>query len=856
MANPSPELPIHGSLPQIIDSLTKSGQVVIAAPPGAGKTTGVPPAILDAFPQGGKILLLQPRRMAARSVAGRLAQLQSTMLGEGVGYQVRMDRRWGKQTKIVVMTYGVLLRRLQSDPLLDEFGTVLLDEFHERSLEADLTLGMLARIRSVFRSDLRLGVMSATLDAGPVAQFLGDAPVVETAGRTYPLEIQYLDRMSKDRVEDQVANILPMVLGKTRGHVLVFLPGVGEIRRTAKSIVSLSAMRHVELAELYGDLSPERQDAVLQDTGKRKVILATNVAETSITIPGVTGVIDSGLARVLRMNPSVGLPRLDLEPVSQASAKQRAGRAGRTEPGYCFRLWMKAVDRARPEYDAPEILRGDLAGAVLQLYGWGETDVLGFPWLTPPRPDAIQAAELLLERLGAIEGGKITELGRNMLSIPAHPRLAAMLLAGQEQGIARRTAVCAAMLAERDPFIDSVSGPRISKNQSAMLGLDHADVVRRAERLEYWIDGKEDAAIQRIAGLTVKRAAQQLFDSLSSPKNVTPSDPPMDPEFINAAMAKALIQAFPDRLARLRRAGDDRGVMVGGQGVRFKQPTTVGKDLYLCIELLQKTTEADVRLTTPIEFEWLPERMLKQVDECFFHPTQRRVVGRRRLYWLDLVLTENPIEVQDNQQAAAILISEIRGRWERAFPSDDAELAQWVSRVRALRLVVADSPFPDIDQEWLVQLAHEICQGKRSIEEVRGAGWLDFVKAKLGYELSNRLDTLMPKTMAVPSGNMIAIDYANTNQPSLSVRLQELFGWTETPRIAGGRLPLLLRILAPNHREIQVTQDLASFWNSAYHEVRKELRRRYPKHHWPEDPLAATATKSGLGRHAKKDETT
>lgn len=850
MAELESQLPIVESLNNIIIALKKNGHVVIAAPPGAGKTTGVPPAVLQAFPGAGKVLVLQPRRMAARSVAARLATICGTVIGEQVGYQVRMDRRWGPRTDIVVMTYGVLLRRLQADPLLEGFGTVLLDEFHERSLEADLTLGMLSRIRTL-REDLKLGIMSATLDAGPVADFLGDAPVVETLGRTFPLELHYQDRLQKERIEDQVAEVLPTAMRKTSGHVLVFLPGVGEIRRTAKKIVGLPGVRDSKIMELYGDLAPERQDSVLRETGERKIILSTNVAETSITIPGVTCVIDSGTARIMRMNPSVGLPRLDLEPISQASAKQRSGRAGRTAPGVCFRLWMKAQDRSRPEFDTPEILRGDLASAVLQLYGWGEHDIAAFPWLTAPKLDAIDAAERLLRRLGAVENASITELGREMLAVPAHPRLARMLVAGRDRGILRRTSICAAMLSERDPFIDRTSGPRISRDKAALLGLDAADAVRRAERMEHWIDGAEDEAIQKNSGLTVKRAAQQLFESVEVPPGIKEI---VEPNRIDQELAKTLLDAFPDRLAKLRQTGSDRGLMVGGQGVRFKQATQVGQDLYLCIDLLQKTSDADVRLSTPIADEWLSDRLKKIVDECFFHPSQRRVVGRRRTYWLDLILSEAPMEVRDDGLAAEILFAEVRGRWERAFPSDNKELQQLLARFRWWASAANQDHIPTIDQSWLEQVAEGICIGRRSLEEIHKAPWLDFVKAKLGYDLITKMQQEMPESLKVPSGNEVIVDYFGGQQPSLSVRLQELFGWLETPRICNGKIPLLMKILAPNYREIQVTSDLASFWKTAYHEVRKELRRRYPKHHWPEDPLTAVATKSGLGRHAKKTE--
>lgn len=845
------ELPISSALSGIVDNLRKNQVTIIAAPPGSGKTTGVPPALLNMLDGRNKVYLLQPRRMAARTVAARLAQLLDCSVGGLVGYQVRMDKRLSSESRIVVMTYGVLLRKLQNDPLLDDAAVVLLDEFHERSLEADLTLGMLTRIQTI-REDLKIGLMSATLDVDPIAKFLNEAPVISVSGRAYPLQIHYQDRINNQRLDEQVSNILPEALRATQGHVLVFLPGVGEIRKTARRISALPISRDLAIMELYGDMTPERQDAVLQDAQKRKVILSTNVAETSITIPGVDCVIDSGQARIMRMNPAVGLPRLDLEPISMASAAQRAGRAGRTCPGKCFRLWMKAFDRARPEFDTPEILRGDLASAVLQLYGWGEDDIAAFPWLTPPTQDAIQSAEMLLRRLQAIDSNQITDLGKEMLRIPAHPRIARMLLEAQRRGVARQASICAAMLTERDPFIDNSSGARISKDHAKLLGLDTADLVARTQRLLSYLDGENDAAIQRNSALGVKRAADHYLLSLDESITDAPTDIP-DSDVADKSgeeLAKCLLAAFPDRLAKLRQPSSDKGLMVGGQGVRLRTATHSEATLFLCIDLLQKTSDAEVRLSTPINEEWLEDDQISIADECFFHPSQKRVVARRRRYWLDLILSEQPVEVSDDAAAAEILFSEVRARWDRVFPTKDAALQQLLGKV-AKYAELSGNNATTIDRAWLEQVAFDLCQGKRSLDDVQNGPWLDVVKSRLGYDFLFQLQDFLPNEISVPSGNQVKIEYGEGAQPSISVRLQEMFGWQDTPRICGGRVPLLLKILAPNYREIQVTSDLASFWRSGYFEVRKELRRRYPKHHWPEDPLTAKATKSGLGRHAK-----
>ncbi len=839
-------LPVEVVMPQIVAALREQGRAVIAAPPGAGKSTLIPPRLLTAFPGQGKILLLQPRRMAARAVAARIAQLLDTSLGQRVGYQVRMDRQWGGQTDIVVMTYGVLLRRLLSDPCLDAFGTVLLDEFHERSLEADLCLGMLERLRRELREDLRLAVMSATLDAQPIAAYLQDAPWIASPGRMFPVDIRYAEKRNKAPISDQVAQVLPEAMRATSGDVLVFLPGVGEIRQLHRQIRGAKWLAGVEVLQLYGDLPPEKQDRVLAPAAHRKLVLSTNVAETSITIEGVTCVIDSGQARILRTDPNLGLQRLDVEPISQAAADQRAGRAGRTQPGVCYRLWMQMMHRSRAPFDVPEIERGDLAAAVLQLVGWGEHDVLAFPWLTPPRPEAVASATLLLERLGAMAAGKITELGKQLLTLPAHPRLGRLMLAGIDLGIPRTAAICAAMLAERDPFVDG-SGPQLPWDELRLLGLTEANFADRVLRLEAWIDGASDQAIAGSAGRAVRQASRQFLTAIkqlgeisanqADTNQLTGTNQPLSEQEIADRLGQALLIAFPDRLARRRHPQSERGLMVGNTGVHLKDPS-ISSDMpyFLCINVLRKHRDADVRRAVPIAAEWLTEPHLSQQDECFFHPSQRRVVGRRRGYWLDLMLQETPGEVVDAEQAAAILAEQVIANWKLAFPTDQPQLTQWVARANFLAKQLPDEGFPTVDEATLQATAVAICQGKLALEEVRKAPWVDYLKAEYGFETARRLDQLAPVAIEVPSGKKIKIDYNDPAAPSIKVRLQEIFGWQETPRVAGGSQPLLLRILAPNHREVQVTQDLENFWRSTYIEVRKELRRRYPKHHWPDDP--------------------
>lgn len=837
------ELPIVQVLPEVIGGLTACGTVVLKAPPGAGKTTGVPIALVEAGITPGRILIAQPRRLAARSAAARLADLMGTSVGEAVGYQVRFDRRWQNSTRIVAMTTGVLLRRLQSDPFLEGFDAVLLDEFHERSLEADLALGMLLRLKQTVRPDLQLLVMSATLDPQPIAEFLsrdgGAAEVVESQGRAFSVQVRFAKQLNRDPVHLQVAKLMPTVLEASAGHVLVFLPGVGEIRSTQRELKSVPAARGAEVLLLYGDLPPDKQDRVLRPSQHRKIVLATNIAETSVTIPGVTAVIDSGTARVLRFDPDVGLPRLQIEPISIASADQRAGRAGRTEAGTAWRLWPQAAQRGRDEFDTPEVLRSDLAGAVLQLAGWGERNVAAFPWLDPPSEDAIWAAQVLLRRLGALDEDGITRLGKRMLKLPVHPRLARLLIAGEQLGVPARAAITAALLSERDPF-RGASGITASSGRS--------DIIDQLTRLERIADGQEDAQANLAAVRHVFRVAEQLaamIEGGTGPQSV-------HGEASDQAIMRALLAAYPDRLAKRRARGSDRALTAGGQGVKLSGQSNVREgELFLAIDVQQSTGDAKVRKASYVDRQWLDAAELEEREECFFHPSLKQIAARRRTYWNGLLLNETPVESSDEDQCQQLLLDNALRNWERVFPADDKDLQSLIARIRCLNDWNPQLNLPRLDEAQLHEVCRQLCRGRRSFHALQSAPWADYVLGLLSFEQQQSLEQQAPKRVAVPSGNYIEVQYSEGKPPVLAVRLQELYGWSETPRIAAGRVPLLLHLLGPNHRPQQVTEDLASFWQNTYPQVRKDLRRRYPKHHWPEDPRQATATASGLGRDAK-----
>jgi ATP-dependent helicase HrpB len=846
-----PPLPIDEILPQIANAFREGPNLVICAPPGAGKTTRVPPALLDpTLSIGGRVVVLQPRRMAARAAARRIAAERGTSLGEEVGYQVRFDQRISSRTRLAVVTEGILLRMLHDEPLLESVGAVIFDEFHERNLNSDLALGMVRRIQQTVRPELRTIVMSATLDSVPVAAFLGGCPVIQSAGRMFPVTVSYWGAGEKRPLADLVARGIERVLGSTTGDILAFLPGVGEIRQTAAETQSLARKHDLSVLPLYGDLRPEEQDAVLMPSERRKLVLATNVAETSLTIPGITSVVDSGLARQMRFDPSVGLDRLVLGPISRASADQRAGRAGRTSAGVCLRLWEERTHAHRAAFELPEIERVDLAAAVLQLWSWGETDVLSFPWFEPPSQPAVDTALILLERLEAIEGRSLTPLGQTLARLPVHPRIARLLVEGERQGCLSQAALAAAMLSERDPFLRSGSrvpgGSSGGAPRTAAHYVSRSDVLDRVTALEeFEAHGNTQTAFGEMnpnAAAFIRRARDQLVREVREQLAGSPDariDRPQ-PE----SLSRALLAAFPDRVARRRDSSTGKGVMVGGRGVRMAPQSAVTEaELFVCVDVDAGQTEAIVRQASAIERGWLPERRLRTADEVFFHPTQKSVVGRRRTYWDDLVLEEVSIPAPAGEETAKILAEAAWRDWDRVFPADDAEVNSFLARVRFLAAWIPELNLPIFDDAQLQATLSEMCQTRRSFEDLRKAPWLETLKGRLTYAQREALEREAPDRIGVPSGSRIALAYEVGRPPVLAVRIQEVFGLRQTPRIAAGRVPVVLHLLAPNMRTEQITDDLESFWANGYPRVRKDLRARYPKHPWPEDPWTAEPTR-------------
>lgn len=842
-------LPIDAHVEAIWNAVSSHPIVVVEAPPGSGKTTRVAPYLAERLKSQNDVLrvqLLQPRRLAARSVAQRIAYEEGCQLGDRIGYQVRFENRTNKQTRVIVSTEGILLRRLQDDPLIEDVAIVLLDEFHERSLDSDLTLGMLRRLQQTMRDDLRIVIMSATIDTNSITQALGPVPIVSVDSRCYPVQIRFRPIPSpRIKPVDHMADTLLDIAPKHDGDILAFLPGAGEIERTASLLERSSLARDCEIVKLYGSMPLEEQSRAIETGDRRKIVLSTNIAETSLTIEGIRVVVDSGLARVIRFSSDVGLDRLCLENISQASATQRTGRAGRVAPGICYRLWSEASDRARAPYLEPEIVRVDLASAALQLYAWGEGTASDFPWLEPPHPDAWHAAEQLLTHLGAIANQKITSLGKQLVRLPIHPRLARLLVESVRLRCEHRACLLAAMLSERDPF-----DRRENRDTRPGMMTHHAnrwdsDCIERLEIIEDFLRGRNRTTsfgeLNRNAVSNIASVAKQLHQALLD----LSLDPRVDapPYSERDSLMLSLLAGYPDRLARRRGPGKSNGLMVGGKGVTLTPQSGVSEaEFFLCIDVDSGRGDASVRQASGVKSEWVLAGSVER-EECFYHPTQKQIVARKQTVWIDLVLNETPTAITDLTKAKAILFQAVRQNWETTFPKDDENMTNFIERVNCLREWMPELELPLIDQTILFSVAEQLCEGARSLSEVKNGAWLDWLRAKYSNDQLSAIEREAPARIVVPSGSSIKLQYAIGKAPVLAVKIQEVFSMKATPRVAKGRVPILLHLLSPAMRPQQITDDLESFWANGYPEVKKELRRRYPKHSWPDDPTTATPGK-------------
>ncbi|WP_028695061.1 ATP-dependent helicase HrpB [Pseudomonas cremoricolorata] len=825
-------LPIDAVLPALREALSQRHEVVLEAPPGAGKTTRVPLALLDQpWLAGQTIVMLEPRRLAARAAAERMASELGEAVGETVGYRIRLDSKVGPNTRIEVVTEGILARRLQDDPSLEGVGLVIFDEFHLRNLDADLALALTLNGRAMLRDDapLKVLLMSATLEGERLSRLLDDAPVVTSEGRMFPVTtIWGAPYQTGEWVEQRVVGTCLEALAEQPGSVLVFLPGQAEIRRVEQALSeALGERRDILLCPLHGELGLDAQRAAIQPApaGLRKVVLATNIAETSVTIDGVRVVIDAGLERVPRFDPRSGMTRLDTQRISRASATQRAGRAGRVEPGVCYRLWSQAQHEQLPAYTAAEILQADLAGLALQLARWGvQPDEL--KWLDAPPNAPFAQARDLLRRLGALaEGGHLSRHGQDMAQLPAHPRIAHLLLRGQALGLGPLACDLAALLAERD--IQRGAGADIH-SRLALLGGE-----QRAQR-------GEQGGVQR-----ARQLARQYRGQLRGAAKASVADP-QAPRWVGALLAFA----YPDRIAQQRRTGGGEYRLSNGRAALFASPDALMKHPWLVIADLgsrQGQREERIYLAAdfdPALFDDVLADQVNVVDQLDWDEREGVLRAERQRKVGELVLSTAPLSNLDSAARSQALINYVRRKGLELLPWTP-ELRQWQARVALLRSLDEAGPWPDLsDASLLASLEHWLAPYLERVSRVSHFAQLDLssiVRNLLPWPLPQQLDAQAPISVQVPSGSSIRIDY-NEHPPVLAVRLQELFGLEQTPRIAQGRQVLTLHLLSPARRPVQVTQDLANFWRSTYAEVKKDLKGRYPKHYWPDDPLVAEAT--------------
>jgi ATP-dependent helicase HrpB len=808
-------LPIHEALAPLKAALAASSCAVLVAPPGAGKTTVVPLALMDEpWARGGKIIVLEPRRLAARAAAERMARTLGERAGDTIGYRVRLQSRISARTRIEVVTEGVFTRMILDDPALEGVAAVLFDEFHERSLDADLGLALARDSQGLLREDLRILVMSATLDGARVSALLGEAPVVESQGRMFPVQTRYAGRDPRAPLEEQVCRLVLRALAEEPGGQLVFLPGQGEIRRAERLIAERLRDPGVDIAPLYGALDPAEQDRAIAPSppGRRKVVLATSIAETSLTIEGVRVVVDAGLARVPRFDPASGLTRLATVRVSRAAADQRRGRAGRTEPGVCYRLWDEAETRALPAFERPEILESDLAGLALDLARWGTRDPSDLAFLDLPPAAAFTEARALLARLQALdEAGGLTAHGRALAGLPLPPRLAHMVLKGAAGGVGRRAARIAALITERG------------------LGGTDTDLRHRLEQLDR-DRGPRAADARKLADRWADQAARAIGQGSG--------EPPED--------GLLLAEAYPDRIAKAR-GPQGEFQLATGRGVHLAPTDALARERWLAVgDLGGGSTRDRVLLAAPLDEETLLAAFADRVrTQDVLEPDARGRLKARRITGLDrLVVAERLIDNPDPAMIARALLDQAR--------ADGLGALNWSEGSRRLRARAAflrgagQGAAPDLSdaalaadlESWLAPLL----PGRSSLADIPAQALDNALRGLIDWPQTQALDQLAPEAWTTPAGTRAAIDYAAEGGPAVEARVQELFGLDVHPAVAGGRIPLTLVLLSPARRPIQVTKDLPGFWRGSWKAVRSDLRGRYPKHPWPEDPLAEAPT--------------
>jgi ATP-dependent helicase HrpB len=822
-------LPIDEILPELRAVLQRNRNAVIEAPPGAGKSTVVPIALLEEpWLRGGRIVMLEPRRLATRAVATRMAVTLGESVGDTVGYRMRLETRVSRRTRIEVVTEGVFTRMLQSDPALEGVAAVLFDEFHERSLHADTGLAFALDSQENLTPDIRLLVMSATLDGAAVAKLLGDAPRVRAAGRMFPVETIYVGSGmpalpgGRESPELAVLRAIRRALAEAEGDMLVFLPGAGEIRRVQGMLSDIGSQ--IDVLPLYGELTGADQDAALRPakSGRRKIVLATNIAETSLTIDGVRIVVDAGLERRSLFDPASGMNRLELQRISRASAEQRAGRAGRTAAGACYRVWGEGAERSLAAYAPPEICVADLAPLALDLAVWG-TEAGNLRWLDAPPAATLSSSRDLLRRLGALDAaGKVTAHGRAMQEFPAHPRLAHMLLKSVALDAAPLAAQLAAILSDRDLL-------RAGQSRDS-------DVRTRLELLR-------GNSIDRGTLDRVRRAQRNFLQLLGQ------QGPEGHVEGDQAGVLLAL--AYPDRIGRRRTGGEGRFQLANGKGAVFESTESVARQEFIvAVDLDDRDREARVRLAIPLDRQELLDTFaaeIERVDEQVWDDRTEALVARRVVRLGALILDEKPLPDAPRDASAAAMLAGVRSLGLDALPWDD-DTRDFLARAQFVRALARSdlSGWPDFSRDALSQeldWLEPFLDGITRRSHLARLPLMDALRARLDHQQQRRLDELAPTHIGLPTGTRTRIDYRSDNAPVASMRMQEVFGLAATPRIGGNAVPVTFELLSPARRPLQVTRDLASFWRNAYLDVRKDMRGRYPRHYWPEDPLQAEPTR-------------
>jgi len=832
----SQPLPIDAFLPEIVASLARTPNLVLVAEPGAGKTTRLPAALLNTeLARSGQIIVLEPRRIAARMAARRVASELGERPGQRIGYVVRFEREISDATQVVFLTEALLTRRLLDDPSLRGVSCVVLDEFHERSLHTDIGLALLRRLQRSSRPELRIVVMSATLDAERLAAFM-DAPIVRVPGRAFPVTVEHLDKPDERKLEEQVrAAVRRLLVRKVDGDVLVFLPGAAEIRRCQEACDELRAAFDVDIVTLHGDLPPAEQDRAVTRGARRKIVLSTNIAETSLTLEGVAAVVDCGLARVAGHSPWSGLPSLTTQKVSQASAIQRMGRAGRVREGLCLRLYTKSDFEARPRFDVPELMRADLCETELLLRSMLGKDEASLAWLDEPPTQARGAALELLARLSALDAqGTISTLGRKLLQLPVHPRVARLALSLCARGYHDEAASMAALLAEREIRLGqrSFGGQRKGHDEVGVSDLLARFAVLEGLNGDYSPQSARRYELDPGALRGVQRLREMLARSL---RNVPRS---LEQEF-ESAVCQATLLAFPDRVGKRRGKGADVVLSAGGSALLAEQSVVKEAEFLVAFEADERARSATIRSASSIEVEWLleyfPERV-KSEKRVSFDARNERVECSELMTYDALVLDESR-RAGDRGSEVSTLLAEAALARGAAAPWDAEAVEQWQRRSQFA--AQHEPSVPAIDGETLRKAVLAHCEGKLSFDELRKSPLEEVLPELVHPELRARLSRLAPGRVKLPGSRELKVHYELDRPPWVESRLQDFFGMVDGPRLAGGKVPLVIHLLAPNQRPVQVTTDLKGFWERHYAGIRRELMRKYPRQSWPEDPKTA-----------------